>query len=86
MTYTVVWMVEAMASFRRLRAEDPAGAALVAAVVRDLANDHRPPNSRGLGETTFRRLRVESYRVLYEIDEPTGSVAILSVGRVGPSR
>jgi hypothetical protein len=42
MTYTVVWLPDAMSAFRRLRAADRDGAKQVSAAVAALATDPRP--------------------------------------------
>ena len=45
-----------------------------------LAAEPRPEGSSGLGETNFRRLRLDQYRVLYEVTPDT--VRVMHVGRV----
>jgi len=72
MTYSVVWLPEAMSSFRRLRAADSDGAKQVAAAVVALATDPYPSRSTALGGSGFRRLRLASYRVLYQVEDPAG--------------
>lgn len=66
MMHVVIWLPEAMAAYRRLRADDPEGAKRIAAAVAALAFDPRPGESTALGTTSFRRLRLGIFRVLYE--------------------
>jgi mRNA interferase RelE/StbE len=51
-----------------------------------LAEDQQPKGSAQLGSTDLRRLRIGSYRVLYEIDETNAAVMVHSVGRVRTGR
>jgi mRNA-degrading endonuclease RelE of RelBE toxin-antitoxin system len=76
----IVWLPGAMSAFRALREEDPEGATLVANAVAALRADPRPRNSTSLGQTQFRRLRVDHYRVLYEL--APDAVRIMHVGSV----
>jgi hypothetical protein len=76
----IVWLPGAMTAFRTLRDEDPEGATLVANAVAALRTEPRPENSTALGDTEFRRLRVERYRVLYELSG--AAVRIMHVGSV----
>jgi len=82
MTFAVIWTSAAIAAYRRLRAEDRAGATLVAEAVRTLADEPRPPSSRPLGTTTFRRMRIDVLRVLYEVDDANAAIVVHHVGRV----
>jgi mRNA interferase RelE/StbE len=76
----IVWLPGAMTAFRALREDDQEGATLIANAVAALHAEPRPPNSTALGDTEFRRLRVERYRVLYELTETT--VRVMHVGSV----
>jgi mRNA interferase RelE/StbE len=69
-----------MTAFRTLRDDDPEGATLIANAVTALREDPRPQNSTALGATGFRRLRVERYRVLYELTADL--VRVMHVGSV----
>jgi len=80
MTHSVIWLSEAIASYRRLRATDPDGARRIAKVVTAPATDPRPADSNALGGTSFRRIRLDRYRVLYEVTDDT--VRVMHVGRV----
>jgi mRNA interferase RelE/StbE len=81
MSFTVVWTNLAMTAYRLLRIEDRSGAAIIRDAVRALAIDPRPPQSRQLGTTDFRRLRIGSYRVLYRVDDIQCTVVVEKVGR-----
>ena len=48
--------------------------------VLNLADQPRPPNSRKLSGREGWRIRVGSYRVVYEIDDAHQTVTILNVG------
>jgi hypothetical protein len=76
----IVWLPGAMTAFRMLREDDPDGAALIANAVAALRTEPRPENSTALGDTQFRRLRTERYRVLYELTAST--VRVMHVGSV----
>ena len=80
MTYAVIWRPEAMTAYRRLRAVDGQGVKRIAQTVSALAADPCPAASSALGGTNFRRLRLDDYRVLYEVAEET--VYVMHVGRV----
>lgn len=86
MTYTVVWLPDAMSAFRRLRAADRDGAKQVSAAVAALATDPRPEGSTALGRSGFHRMRLGDYRVLYEVDDTALTIYVINVGAVsGPS-
>jgi mRNA interferase RelE/StbE len=76
----IVWLPGAMIAFRALREDDQEGATLIANAVAALAAEPRPLHSTALGDTQFRRLRVERYRVLYELTGTT--VRVMHVGSV----
>jgi mRNA interferase RelE/StbE len=80
MSFAVIWLPEAMTAYRQLRAADPDGAKRIASGVAGLAADPRPPESNPLGGTNFRRIRLDHYRVLYEVTD--SGVYIMHVGRV----
>jgi mRNA interferase RelE/StbE len=48
--------------------------------IRDLAEEPRPIGSKKLAGRTGWRIRVGSYRVVYEIDDPNHVVTILHIG------
>jgi len=78
--YAVVWLPAGMTAYRRLRASDPDGAKRIAGAVAALSADPCPAESSALGTTNFRRLRLDNYRVLYEITDV--AVHVMHVGRV----
>jgi mRNA interferase RelE/StbE len=80
MSHTVIWLPEAMAAYRRLRSSGPDGAKMMASVVASLAADPRPAHSNALGATNFRRIRLDRYRILYEVGDT--AVHVMHVGRV----
>jgi mRNA-degrading endonuclease RelE of RelBE toxin-antitoxin system len=67
-------------AYRSLRINDPAGTKCVSLAIAMLADEPYPETSSVLGGTAFRRLRLDLYRVLYELTRNT--VYILHVGRV----
>jgi mRNA-degrading endonuclease RelE of RelBE toxin-antitoxin system len=69
-----------MNAYRSLRAMDPEGARHIAHRIAALAAEPCPEGSSRLGETDFRRLRLDQYRVLYEVTPDT--VRVMHVGRV----
>ena len=69
-----------MAAYRLLRIDDPEGARYVLRAVTLLAGDPCPESSTALGSTQFRRLHLDRYRVLYEVDAAT--VSVMHVGTV----
>jgi mRNA-degrading endonuclease RelE of RelBE toxin-antitoxin system len=79
-TLAVVWLPAAMNAYRSLRVTDPEGARYIAHGIAALAAEPRPEGSSGLGDTNFRRLRLDQYRVLYEVRLDT--VRVMHVGRV----
>jgi mRNA interferase RelE/StbE len=69
-----------MGAYRTLRIDDPEGARRVLRAVTLLAGDPCPEGSTVLGSTQFRRLHLDRYRVLYEVD--AGTVSVMHVGTV----
>jgi mRNA-degrading endonuclease RelE of RelBE toxin-antitoxin system len=72
-----------MAGYRAVRANDPEGARRISRAVARLAGDPCPDDSTALGSTPFRRLRLDRYRVLYEVDPD--AVSVMHVGTVLPA-
>lgn len=81
-THAVVWLPGAMAAYRAVRAADPDGARRISRAVALLAGNPYPESSSALGSTAFRRLRLDRYRVLYEV--ASGTVSVMHVGSVIP--
>jgi mRNA interferase RelE/StbE len=48
--------------------------------IRDLGSEPRPANSRKLTGRSGWRIRVGSYRVIYEIDDRTAVLTVLHIG------
>lgn len=71
-----------MTAYRSVREADPEGARRISRAVALLAGDPRPRTSTALGSTPFRRLRLDRYRVLYEV--APASVSVMHVGFVLP--
>jgi mRNA interferase RelE/StbE len=84
--YTVVWLPEATAAFRRLRAANPDGAKQVAQAVAALAEDPQPAGSAELGRSGYRRLRFDNYRVLYQVVTHRDAVDVVNVGAIRITR
>jgi mRNA interferase RelE/StbE len=53
MTYSVIWLPEAMTAYRVLRTADPDGAKRVAKAIAALAVDSHPAESNALGGTSY---------------------------------
>jgi mRNA-degrading endonuclease RelE of RelBE toxin-antitoxin system len=85
-TYNVVWDIQAAGARRRLREEDPAGAARLTAAIEALADNPRPPNAVPMGGSGWYRLRLGPYRAVYELMPDKDTVRITNVGRVPPER
>jgi mRNA interferase RelE/StbE len=66
-------------AFRELAAIDRTTARRVMVAVNALARDPEPPGSVHWGDSSFYRLHVGDYRVLYEVDDDT--VRVWSLGR-----
>jgi mRNA-degrading endonuclease RelE of RelBE toxin-antitoxin system len=66
-------------AFRDLAAVDRTTARRVMVAVNTLARDPEPPGSVHWGDSSFYRLHVGDYRVLYEVDDDT--VRVWSLGR-----
>jgi mRNA interferase RelE/StbE len=71
-----------MTAYRSVRDADPDGARLISRAVALLAGDPCPGESTALGGTPYRRLRLDRYRVLYEVSR--GTVSVMHVGFVLP--
>jgi mRNA-degrading endonuclease RelE of RelBE toxin-antitoxin system len=85
-TYNVVWDIQAAGARRRLREQDPAGAARLGAAIEALADDPRPPNAVPMGDSGWYRLRLGPYRAVYELLPENETVRITNVGRVPAER
>lgn len=80
MSHEVVWAVEALTAAAGFLADDPAGLRALFDGVDALATEQRPKNSAPWGSDS-RRLRVDRYRAIYQIDDGTVTVLVLHLGR-----
>ncbi|MGW0824237.1 type II toxin-antitoxin system RelE family toxin [Streptomyces sp. NPDC002845] len=81
MTYDIVWSDSAIEQLTALNDRHPDAAMLITAAVYDLAENPRPTNASRLGTSEMYRLLLGYYRVMYEVEDKTVTVQILSVGR-----
>jgi mRNA interferase RelE/StbE len=77
---TLVFDTGWFTGYRDLYAADRLAAKRVRTAVNALARDPEPPGSVHLSGSTFHRLHIGDYRVLYEVTDDT--VRVWSVGRV----
>ena len=81
MTFAVVWEPVALDVATRFLVDDPEGLRDLFEAVDALADEPRPPHAFPLGTSGLDRLRVGRYRVVYEVDEASGTVKVRHVGR-----
>lgn len=86
MTYILIWRDEARQALSRLRSVDPTSAKLIMAAARALATEPRPDASSQLGDSRFRRLKLDDLRITYDIDEDHRAVQVYLVGQLPPTR
>ncbi|WP_155058091.1 type II toxin-antitoxin system RelE family toxin [Streptomyces blattellae] len=86
MTYEIVWSDVAVDQLAALNERHPDAAVLITAGVYDLADNPRPTNASRLGGSDMHRLLLGYYRVLYEVQDKTVTVDVLSVGRSDRAR
>jgi mRNA interferase RelE/StbE len=80
-SYTIEWRPSARKEVRRL---DPSVRRRVITAIEALADDPRPPGSVTLtGSPGWRRIRIGSYRVIYDINDRALVVLVLRVGSRG---
>jgi len=82
MSYSVTWSEQAISAGSRFLADDPEGLAQVLDATDRLADNPHPAGAFPYGSDDLLRIRVGSYRVLYEINPATQSITILHIGRV----
>jgi mRNA interferase RelE/StbE len=80
-TFILVWKIAAGRSLLKIRAADPAAAKAVRVAVDALADDPAPESSTALGAEGHRRLKLGPYRVLYQVDETSRVIYVLTVGQ-----
>ncbi|MEW2418000.1 type II toxin-antitoxin system RelE/ParE family toxin [Streptomyces sp. NPDC046866] len=83
MTYAIVWDEAAIDAAARFLGHDPEGLRQLMDAVDLLADQPRPEGSTPYASPDLRRTHVGRYRVMYEITEATGTIAVLHVGRLG---
>ncbi|MFI0239700.1 type II toxin-antitoxin system RelE/ParE family toxin [Streptomyces sp. NPDC016845] len=81
MTFQIIWDEQATDAAVRFLKDDPDGLRQVFSAVDLLADDPRPTGTFSHGYPNTCRLRVGFYRVLYEIDDATVTIAVLHPGR-----
>jgi mRNA interferase RelE/StbE len=80
-SYDIEWRPSARKEVRRL---DPPVRRRVLAAIEALAHNPRPPGSVTLtGSPSWRRIRIGSYRVIYDINDRGLVVLVLRVGSRG---
>ncbi|WP_432744400.1 type II toxin-antitoxin system RelE/ParE family toxin [Streptomyces sp. JH002] len=82
MTYRIDWSEGALNAAARFLKEDPEGLEQVFASVNLLAADPRPDGSTPYGSDNLCRIHVGRYRVIYEIEESTISIGVMTLGWV----
>ncbi len=81
MSYAIEWRPSARKEVRRL---DPPIRRRVIAAIEALADDPRPPGSVTLADSPgWRRIRIGSYRVIYDVNDRALVVLVLRVGSRG---
>jgi mRNA interferase RelE/StbE len=63
--------------------DDPTGLSTVMDRIDELAFDPSPAAAITSKTPGVRRLRIGRYRVLYKIDDPTASITVIHLGRLG---
>ena len=86
MTYEIVWVDAAIDQLAALTERHPDAAMLITAAVYELAENPRPTNAARLGTSDIYRILLGYYRVMYEIQEKTVTVEVLTVGRSDRAR
>ena len=79
MNYEVLRSSQALRQLRRLRRTHPPVIPLLIAAIEDLAENPRPPGATKLVNRPEWRIRVGSYRVLYQVDDKKRTLTIASV-------
>lgn len=83
MTYEVVWAEPAINAAAGFLRDDAPGLAALMDRIDELADEPMPEEARDLGSMSLYRLVTGRYRVLYELDEPTETVTVIHLGRLG---
>jgi mRNA interferase RelE/StbE len=80
-TYTVVWELNAVDLAAKFLTDDPDGVRRLFSAADRLCDDPRPPGAFPLGTSGLHRLRVDRYRLVYEVDDDSRTVRVRHVGR-----
>ncbi len=80
MQYLVVWADEALAAAATYLAEDRDGLLRVFDATDALARQPRPASAFSWGVDRY-RLRIDRYRVIYEVADKTVTVEVIHLGR-----
>lgn len=86
MTYDIVWSDVAIDQLSELNDRHPDAAMLITAGVYDLTDNPRPAHAARLGTSEIYRLLLGYYRVMYEVQDKTVTVEVLTVGRSDRAR
>jgi mRNA interferase RelE/StbE len=78
-TYAVDW--EPLPSTSPRADDDPDGLRALMTAVDSLTHEPRPATAFPLGTTGMLRLRVGRYRAVYQVDDASGTVSVMHVGR-----
>ncbi len=81
--YRIVWSVPALDRAAGFLRDDADGVAAVMDAVDELAADPHPDSSVGLGSDDLRRMHVDRYRVMYEIEHHLAAITVVHLGRLG---
>jgi mRNA interferase RelE/StbE len=81
-SHSVTWSEQAISAGSRFLTDDPEGLAQVLDATDRLADNPHPTDAFPYGSDDLLRIRVGSYRVLYEIDPAERSITILHIGCV----
>ena len=82
MSYAVTWSERAVFAGSRYLSDDPAGLTQVLEATDLLVDDPRPNGAFPYGSMNLLRIRVERYRILYEIYPDEQLITVLNVARI----
>lgn len=83
MSYSLDWSAAALNAAAGYISDDPKGIDEFFDALDGLTEEPRPRKSKPLTTPNLRRLRVGSYRALYEIVDSVHSIIVIHIGRVG---
>ena len=79
MKYELLRSPLALRQLRHLRRTNPQVTSVIIARITALSDDPRPPGATRLVNRPEWRIRIGSYRVLYQINDKNGTVTVASV-------